>query len=119
MLSAQNRVKYCLVRDSFFFLHCLRCRRGSFFSLLFLFVSFNRTLYFCLFGTVAPISAACLYYPIAFVVAVAVQLNSFLFSVLLIVNALCVDVSVGVVVVCNLRFCSLHFEPTVRKGMDI
>lgn len=92
----------------------------------------NVSLDLCLFGAVAPMIATCLYYisqccnafSVARLMWLLLLVEFLLFSVFMIVNALFVDVSVGVVVVCNLRrffFClfpSLHFKPTVCNSVN-
>lgn len=98
----QNQVKYFLIQKFF-------CNSKNNEQIYFLW-STHCTLYFCLFGALVPTSVACLYYQIGMLNAgvacnccccVWIAQFLFIFSVLLIVNVLFVDVSVGVV--SNLR----------------
>lgn len=140
-LSAQNRVKNIIWFERFFFFPTFFfvSRRKKWTSRIHS-IYFKRTLQFCLFGAVAPTSAACLCYPIGVYAycrcccccCCVLLVQFFLFSLFSrFVNALfSVDVSVGVVVTCNLRtfFCvptsfvrlihfvtNVHMQPKVKK----
>lgn len=98
-LSAQNRVKYCLVWKIFF----SSLLSSPFDLVVYLFRNEQGT-YSCLFGTVAPMSAACLSNSILLLLLGLVSLIPFYFLLSWLLMHFFVDVSVGVVVVCNLRF---------------